>query len=252
MMQNTRDPRAADLLFMSNPILPIVIVALYLGFVLKWGPAYMKNKKPYELKKPIIAYNIVQIIVNFYIFLEGVKIWKTYNWMCEPFDASYSEKALWGIRLCHAYFLIKIVDLLDTVFFVFRKKQSQITVLHVWHHSIMVLGTWIGVKYLPSGHGSLFGVINTLVHCFLYTYYLLAILGPEVRKYLWWKKYLTIIQLVQFCVVIIHEFLIFLPSCDYPKWTSIFIIPNGIIFYSLFLDFFRTAYRKTNDDKKKQ
>ncbi|KAF7270766.1 hypothetical protein GWI33_016272 [Rhynchophorus ferrugineus] len=174
------DPRAADLLFMSNPILPIVIVALYLGFVLKWGPAYMKNKKPYKLKKPIIAYNIVQIIVNFYIFLEGVKIWKTYNWMCEPFDASYSEKALWGIRLCHAYFLIKIVDLLDTVFFVFRKKQSQITVLHVWHHSIMVLGTWIGVKYLPSGHGSLFGVINTLVHCFLYTYYLLAILGPEM------------------------------------------------------------------------
>lgn len=31
----------------------------------------------------------------------------------------------------------------------------------------------------------------------MYTYYLLAALGPQVQKYLWWKKYLTIMQIVR-------------------------------------------------------
>lgn len=31
----------------------------------------------------------------------------------------------------------------------------------------------------------------------MYTYYLLAALGPEVQKYLWWKKYITVLQMVR-------------------------------------------------------
>lgn len=30
----------------------------------------------------------------------------------------------------------------------------------------------------------------------MYGYYGLAALGPQMQKYLWWKKYLTIIQMV--------------------------------------------------------
>lgn len=37
---------------------------------------------------------------------------------------------------------------------------------------------------------------NTTVHILMYGYYFLAALGPSVRKYLWWKKYLTSIQIV--------------------------------------------------------
>jgi hypothetical protein len=32
----------------------------------------------------------------------------------------------------------------------------------------------------------------------MYSYYLLAALGPEVQKYLWWKKYLTTLQIVSY------------------------------------------------------
>lgn len=31
----------------------------------------------------------------------------------------------------------------------------------------------------------------------MYSYYFLAALGPGMQKYLWWKKYLTQIQLVR-------------------------------------------------------
>lgn len=38
--------------------------------------------------------------------------------------------------------------------------------------------------------------INSSIHVLMYGYYGLAALGPQVQKYLWWKKYLTIIQMV--------------------------------------------------------
>lgn len=30
----------------------------------------------------------------------------------------------------------------------------------------------------------------------MYTYYMIAAMGPKYQKYLWWKKYITTIQLV--------------------------------------------------------
>ena len=39
-------------------------------------------------------------------------------------------------------------------------------------------------------------LLNTGVHVLMYTYYGLAALGPQWQRYLWWKKYLTTLQLV--------------------------------------------------------
>lgn len=48
------------------------------------------------------------------------------------------------------YFFAKIVELLDTVFFVLRKKNRQITFLHLYHHTMMPICAWIGVRFLPG------------------------------------------------------------------------------------------------------
>ena len=53
------------------------------------------------------------------------------------------------------YFIIKIVDLLDTVLFALRKKPNQITFLHVFHHFSMVANAWSGVKYVAGGQSKL-------------------------------------------------------------------------------------------------
>jgi len=55
------------------------------------------------------------------------------------------------------YFLLKILDLTDTIFFVLRKKQNQVTFLHIYHHIGIILGSWIAVKYLAGGHGTFLG-----------------------------------------------------------------------------------------------
>lgn len=42
--------------------------------------------------------------------------------------------------------------------------------------------------------------VNSLVHVIMYTYYFLSNLGPSVRKYLWWKRHVTKLQIVSISV----------------------------------------------------
>lgn len=83
------------------------------------------------------------------------------------------------------------------IFFVLRKKNSHISTLHVIHHGVMPMSVWFGVKFLPGGSSTFFGFLNTFVHIIMYSYYFFAALGPQYQKYLWWKKYLTALQMVR-------------------------------------------------------
>lgn len=44
--------------------------------------------------------------------------------------------------------------------------------------------------------GSFHAMVNATVHVIMYFYYGLSAAGPRFQKYLWWKKYMTAIQLV--------------------------------------------------------
>jgi elongation of very long chain fatty acids protein 7 len=101
-------------------------------------------------------------------------------------------------RGVYVYFLAKISELLDTVFFVIRKKERQITFLHMYHHTVMPMISWGATKYYPGGHGTLIGVINSFVHIIMYTYYMLAAMGPQYQKFLFWKRHITTLQMVSF------------------------------------------------------
>lgn len=39
-------------------------------------------------------------------------------------------------------------------------------------------------------------MVNSCIHVAMYLYYALAACGPKIQKYLFWKKYLTILQMV--------------------------------------------------------
>lgn len=65
------------------------------------------------------------------------------------------------LNLCYIYYLSKLTEFADTVFFVLRKKSSQITWLHVYHHSVTPLETWVLVKFLA-------GKFARLIHLVLF------------------------------------------------------------------------------------
>ncbi|RXG60166.1 Elongation of very long chain fatty acids protein 4, partial [Armadillidium vulgare] len=95
------------------------------------------------------------------------------------------------------YYMSKLIEFTDTLFFILRKKNNQLTFLHVYHHSTMFFLWWIGVKYVAGGSSFLAAMMNSFVHVIMYLYYGLSSFGPYMQKYLWWKKYLTCIQLIR-------------------------------------------------------
>ena len=65
-----------------------------------------------------------------------------------------------------------------------------------WHNGLWSDSVWWGMKYAPGGHSSFFGFINSFVHIPMYLYYGLSAIGPGMGKYLFWKKYMTTLQMV--------------------------------------------------------
>lgn len=56
------------------------------------------------------------------------------------------------------------------------------------------------VKFVLGAQVAFFGTINAFVHVIMYSYYFLTIFNPEYKK-AWWKKYLTVIQLVMYPIL---------------------------------------------------
>ena len=45
---------------------------------------------------------------------------------------------------------------------------------------------------------------NSFVHVIMYAYYGLSAIGPQMRPYLWWKRYITKLQLVRSFITILR------------------------------------------------
>ncbi|XP_055903043.1 elongation of very long chain fatty acids protein 7 isoform X2 [Eupeodes corollae] len=254
LMDNKSDPRTRDWPLMSSPFPTIAISLTYAYFVKVLGPRLMENRKPFQLRKILIVYNFIQVIFSMFLFYEAAQGgWLNgYNLRCQPVDYSNSPKAIRVASGCWWYFFSKFTEFFDTFFFVLRKRYDQVSTLHVIHHGIMPMSVWWGVKFTPGGHSTFFGFLNTFVHIIMYTYYMLAAMGPKVQKYLWWKKYLTVLQMIQFVLVMVHSFQLFFKNdCNYPIGFAYFIGAHAVMFYFLFSDFYRQAYLKNEAKKEK-
>ncbi|KAI3368830.1 hypothetical protein L3Q82_025814 [Scortum barcoo] len=242
------DPRLKEYPLMQSPVPMSVILLCYLFFVLYLGPRIMANRKPFQLKEGMIVYNFLLVALSIFIVYEFLMSgWATtYTWRCDAVDTSDSPQALRMVRVAWLFWFSKIIELMDTIFFVLRKKHAQITFLHIFHHSFMPWTWWWGVAYAPGGMGSFHAMVNSSVHVIMYFYYGLAAAGPRFQKFLWWKKYMTAIQLTQFVLVSLHATqYYFMDSCDYQFPMILHLIwMYGTFFFVLFSNFWVQAYVK--------
>uniref|UniRef100_A0A8D8XYU8 Elongation of very long chain fatty acids protein n=1 Tax=Cacopsylla melanoneura TaxID=428564 RepID=A0A8D8XYU8_9HEMI len=254
------EDKRVDNWFLVQSWIPVTsIVMAYLVFVNYLGPRMMRNRPAYNIKYIMLVYNLIQTLMNAQMLtnLPGTMhhlIRCTPSIFRDP-ELKYQNFHLWILfnEMSHRYYLIKLLDLLDTVFFVLRKKQSHVTFLHVYHHSLMVMAIWFGIRYLKAEQGIVLGAINCVVHVVMYSYYFLAALGPSVRKYLWWKKYLTILQLIQFILIGVHALCLIIFRCPMPvMFITYFILLQAIVMCILFGNFYYQSYVKKKSDKLKE
>lgn len=72
-------------------------------------------------------------------------------------------------------------------------------------------------------------------------YYALAALGRQ--EVLWWKKYLTQMQMIQFVLIFMHAvYFLTNSSCSWPKIFPALEACHGLLFFYLFYSFYRRNY----------
>eukprot|EP01102_Stenamoeba_stenopodia_P021637 TRINITY_DN877_c0_g1_i1.p1 TRINITY_DN877_c0_g1~~TRINITY_DN877_c0_g1_i1.p1 ORF type:complete len:277 (-),score=53.44 TRINITY_DN877_c0_g1_i1:318-1148(-) len=175
---------------------PAVVCILY--FVIIYGIQYlMRDRKPFDLKWVIACHNLILSIGSFayvlYMFYEAYKMMAVggvSGVLCDA-DLKYQTGSYYfGLYL---FYLSKYYELLDTLFLVLKKKP--LIFLHVYHHPATLVLCWVCLEWrvAPQWHCT---TANAIVHTFMYYYYFLATLGKTV----FWKKYITKLQITQFVV----------------------------------------------------
>lgn len=64
ILETASDPRVSDWPLMESPIPTFLIVLLYLYGVVILGPKMMANRKSFQLRKILVAYNAFQVIFS--------------------------------------------------------------------------------------------------------------------------------------------------------------------------------------------
>ncbi|KAL4704899.1 hypothetical protein ACJJTC_018516 [Scirpophaga incertulas] len=187
------------------------VLVLYLVTVLVIIPNYMKRLQPLKLKNTLLIYNAFQVVFSTYIVYVYVRYLLT--------NGLFIKKCVQGEELEKVaseiipYFIAKHLDLLDTVFIVLRKKDKQITFLHLLHHTCMIAWTWLHLMYYPTDHFVFVGILNSFVH-------------------------------VQFILVVWHLYYQQKWSpCPIPAFFHYFCLSSIISFFLLFLKFYISNYK---------
>jgi len=155
------------------------------------------------------------------------------------------------VFLSYINYLLKYYELIDTLFLVFKKKELQF--LHVYHHALTLmlcqiqLTGYTSIQWIPI-------TLNLFVHVLMYYYYAIATFGYDV----WWKKYLTALQIIQFVIDIIfcwgaifllYGLGIYCHGDVYAAFFGSILLSSYLL---LFVDFFTKKYDKKEGGKEPQ
>ncbi|XP_057349908.1 elongation of very long chain fatty acids protein 2 isoform X1 [Manis pentadactyla] len=250
-MFGPRDSRVRGWFLLDSYLPTFFLTVIYLLSV--WlGNKYMKHRDALSLKGILTLYNIGITLLSIYMLAELIlSSWEGgYNLQCQDLTSAGEAdtrvaKVLWW------YYFSKLIEFLDTIFFVLRKKTSQITFLHVYHHASMFNIWWCVLNWIPCGQSFFGPTLNSFIHILMYSYYGLSVF-PSMHKYLWWKKYLTQAQLVQFLLTITHTMSAVVKPCGFPFGCLIFQSSYMLTLVILFLNFYVQTYRKKPVKKDKE
>ncbi|KAK4523887.1 hypothetical protein GAYE_SCF00G1784 [Galdieria yellowstonensis] len=230
---------------------PFVAVILYLLII--WAlHRYMKDRPPLKLKRVTAFHNIVLCLLSLVMcvgtiveLILRVKDLGFFSVVCDREHKAMRGRLLFWMYL---FYCSKYYELFDTVIMVLKKRPLNF--LHVYHHCVVMPLFWVYMQTAMVIHWILV-VANSLVHVFMYYYYALSSFGKTV----WWKKYITQAQIVQFVIDLTatwpFPFLYFSRGgCSGSLRAWLFGQLVGASFYKLFMDFYRNSYRKQEEKKK--
>jgi len=180
-----------------------------------------------------MVYNIFQILLNTYIFNGLINIVSSSNIFA--LNIPYNNTIKYYVYL---HYLSKYLDYFDTIFIILRKKNNQLSFLHIYHHSTIGV-IWGVLLYIGHGNGTVaFGaLINSFIHIIMYSHYLYTSFGYINPL----KKYITQAQLLQFIICMIHSFVVML----YENYVPRYLATTQTLYHISMLYLFKKFYIKS-------
>ncbi|CAM9932507.1 unnamed protein product, partial [Ascophyllum nodosum] len=203
------------------------------------GPTIMSKLQPIDSYPVRFVYNMVQVMLCSYMSIEAFMIAyrNEYPLLCAPFDAKNPPAG----NLLWLFYISKILDFMDTLFIILKKSWRQLSFLHVYHHCTIFFFYWLNVNAGYDGDVYLTILLNGFIHTVMYTYYFVSMHTKDI----WWKKYLTLMQMIQFvCMTSQAVFLLATGCTNYPP--RIVTVYAGYILslLLLFAKFYVDSYTK--------
>ncbi|CAH1373746.1 unnamed protein product [Tenebrio molitor] len=249
------DPRVKNWAPISSPLPTLFLIGIYLLLVYVVLPRHMATKNPYSLKTVIYYYNIFQIVACATLIYKIVTplTEPSYVIKCEHFSYSLSTRSMKRLTLSYYFYFIKVIELVETLMFILRKKYNQVSPLHVYHHVSTLALAWFFARYYAGGLASFSMMLNSSIHVLMYSYYFISSLGQFWQKKInKWKPIITVLQMVQFFILVAHASqVLFNENCGLPNLTFYIYGFNIVVNFYMFGKFFKQNYLQSNKGHKK-
>lgn len=198
------------------------------------GPKIKVAMQLYNLTQVLVCTYMVYLFIPEFVQIDFFGLHNDFTKACE-----------YGLMV---HYFSKVLDYCDSIFMILRRKTKQLSFLHVYHHSTIIV-CWGAV--LDSGYGggtSAWGAMaNSVIHMVMYSHYFVTSFG--IRNP--FKKYITRLQLVQFAVCLLHSILV-LTLSSYPKNISIIQFFYQCTMLVLFSRFYKSSYKQKGAKRKSE
>lgn len=90
------DSRIAHLPLMESPLTVHLIVLVYVLFVTKIGPRFMRDRQAFQLRSLLLLYNLCMMLYNFCMWFAAGSYgwWSHYSYRCQPLEQGGSREAV--------------------------------------------------------------------------------------------------------------------------------------------------------------
>jgi len=251
----------------ENKVSPLsTTIEVFIGFCAYYAvifgvQAIMRkyNIKPIQLKWIFFLHNCILSIVSLallsgfaYNLIPMIRKHGILYALCHGDSYTQQMELLYYLN-----YLVKWWEFVDTVFLVLKRKKLEF--LHVYHHSFTMVLCYVELVGRVTVSWLVI-TINLAIHVVMYYYYART---SVIKKRVWWKKYLTTMQIVQFIIDVAVIYAILIANNIYK------IAPNFILAYPcagtdfshifgclivtsylfLFIDFFKKTYKSKSARK---
>ena len=175
--------------FVTLPSFPIFIGYLLL---LPLSHIWVRVVPKIDLKWTLVLYNLLCVGISIVCTVVGFTEFLRKGSVFELVEVSGLLKQIYFL-----YWISKIFELMDTVFMVLRHNLHQMSFLHIFHHSSMILLADYTYSVSPWKPMSVVIFLNSFVHICMYSYYAVSVVKRVDSS---WKKLITHIQLTQFVI----------------------------------------------------